>query len=151
MAMDEARRDLQDRLEEVLGKEHALTLMAALPPTEGATKADVANLREDMRAMEARLETRLATKAALQELREDMRAMEGRLATKAALEELREDMRAIEARVNERIDLKVESSENRVIAAFRKELVAQTRVFVFSTLTAVVTVGGLAVVAGRVG
>ena len=117
MAMDEARRDLQHRLEEVLGKEHALTLMAALPPGEGATRADVGNLREDMRAVEVNL-------------REDMRAMEGRL--------------------NERIDLKIESSENRVIAAFRKELVAQTRVFVFSTLTAVVTVGGLAVAAGRV-
>ncbi len=122
MAMEQARRDLQDRLEELLGKEHALTLMAALPPSEAATKADIEALR-------------LSTQGDVENLRTDLRA----------------EMRDMEARLIERVDLKIESSENRVIAAFRKELVAQTRVFVFSTLTSVVTVGGLAVAAGRFG
>ncbi len=69
---------------------------------------------------------------------------------------LREEMRSMEGRLNERIDLKVETTEHRMIAVFeqgfgglRQDLSAQTRVYVYSMLSAVVAVGGLAVAAVR--
>lgn len=58
MAIDEAMRHrIHDRLETLLGSEEAAALMAALPPSEVATKSDL----EDLRA---------ATKNDLEHLRE---------------------------------------------------------------------------------
>jgi hypothetical protein len=58
MAIDEAMRHrIHDRLETLLGSEEAAALMAALPPSEVATKQDL----EDLRA---------ATKNDLEHLRE---------------------------------------------------------------------------------
>lgn len=122
MAMEEARRDLQHRLEEVLGKEHALTLMAALPHDDPVTRTE---LRTELELTRTEMKT---------------------------------ELERVEARLAERIDLKAETSEHRMISALerglgdlRKEMVAQTRVFVFSTLTAVIASSGLAVTATRLG
>lgn len=47
MELDEAMRHrIHDRLEHVLGTEEAAALMAALPPSEVATKDDLEHLRE---------------------------------------------------------------------------------------------------------
>jgi hypothetical protein len=46
MAIDEAMRHrIHDRLETLLGSEEAAALMAALPPSEVATKSDLGDLR----------------------------------------------------------------------------------------------------------
>ena len=47
MAIDDAMRHrIHDRLEHLLGTDEAAALMAALPPTEVATKSDLEHLRE---------------------------------------------------------------------------------------------------------
>jgi hypothetical protein len=58
MVSEPARYSLYARLEEVLGGEHAETLMAGLPqypPTEVATKADLARLEGRFDRLEDRL------------------------------------------------------------------------------------------------
>ncbi|MBA3372239.1 MAG: hypothetical protein H0T98_01735 [Euzebyaceae bacterium] len=59
MAVEErARQDLFDRLEQVLGTPHALTLMAYLPQVEGpdvATSGDVAQVRSDLTDLDLNL------------------------------------------------------------------------------------------------
>lgn len=59
MVSESARHALYARLEEVLGGEHARTLMASLPTyplTEVATKSDVARLEERMERLEERMD-----------------------------------------------------------------------------------------------
>jgi hypothetical protein len=59
MVSEPARRSLYARLEEVLGGEHAETLMASLPPyppSEVATKADVARLEGRFDRLEDRFD-----------------------------------------------------------------------------------------------
>ncbi|CAN5410087.1 MAG: hypothetical protein ACR2MC_05695 [Actinomycetota bacterium] len=115
MAVDErSRRAMRSRLEEVLGEEYATTLMEYLPPEEVATKRDLDGLN-------------------------------GRL------DGLERNMVAMEQRLNERIDLKTESLENRLHSAIdnlatsvAKDMVAQTRTFIFATLSALATVAALA-------
>ena len=129
MAIDErARHDLLKKLEELLGEERALTLMTGLPREEPATK-------KDLDAVEGRLVLR-------------MDGLEGR-------------MDGLEGRVEameDRLIMRIDSSADRVLGELHqrigevyKELVNQTRVFVLSTVGAVVTVGGLAVAAARFG
>ena len=51
----------------------------------------------------------------------------------------------------ERLDARVEAAEQRVLATLRGEMVHQTRTMVFATSSAVLTVGGLAFAAARLG
>ena len=60
---------------------------------DGRNRKDMAVLREDMKALEGRLEARI--NGAIDGLREDMRATEGRL---------REELKALEGRLEARID-----------------------------------------------
>src|SRR5438874_9281810 len=65
---EESRHQLYIRLEELLGREEATTLMEYLPPVgwaDVATKHDLDHLaavtKRDLDVLEARLETRIAT------------------------------------------------------------------------------------------
>ena len=133
MAVDErSRRAMRSRLEEVLGEEHATTLMEYLPPEEVSTKRDLGGLEE-------RLTLRIS-------------GVEGRMdGLEKRMDGLERNMSAMEQRLNERIDLKTESLENRLHSAIdnlatsvAKDMVAQTRTFIFATLTALATVAALA-------
>jgi hypothetical protein len=58
-ATESARHALYSQLQEVLGDDHADTLMAYLPhhrSDEAATKADIADLRADMTRLEDRFD-----------------------------------------------------------------------------------------------
>ena len=60
-ANDAARHALYSRLEDVLGRDHADTLMTHLPRDRSddvATKGDLAVIREDIARLEARFEAR---------------------------------------------------------------------------------------------
>lgn len=63
MPVDErSRHEMYSRLEAVLGREHAMTLMEHLPPVgwaDVATKQDIARLEHDIDALEGRLSERL--------------------------------------------------------------------------------------------
>ncbi len=64
----------------------------------------------------------------------------GEVATRRDLDHLREELTS-----------RIEASEQRLRAEFGKDLAAQTRTFVLAMTGAVVTVGGLAVTAARLG
>jgi len=140
MAVDErSRRAMRSRLEEVLGEEHATTLMEYLPPEEVATKRDLDGLEERLTLRISGVEGR-------------MDGLEGRMdGLNGRMDGLERNMVAMEQRLNERIDLKTESLENRLHSAIdnlatsvAKDMVAQTRTFIFATLTALATVAALA-------
>ena len=140
MAVDErSRRAMRSRLEEVLGEEHATTLMEYLPPEEVATKRDLEGLEERLTLRFSGVEGRMDG------LNGRMDGLSGRM------DRLERNMIAMEQRLNERIDLKTESLENRLHSAIdnlatpvAKDMVAQTRTFIFATLTALATVAALA-------
>jgi hypothetical protein len=140
MAVDEhSRRAMRSRLEEVLGEEHATTLMEYLPPEEVATKRDLEGLEERLTLRFSGVEGRMDW------LSGRMDGLSGRM------DGLERNMIAMEQRLNERIDLKTESLENRLHSAIgnlatsvAKDMVAQTRTFIFATLTALATVAALA-------
>lgn len=97
------RTALRRRLEEVLGEEHATTLMSNLPAEELATKAD---LEREVRTV-------------------------------------RTEMAAMEQRLNHRF----EALEHRVTATFRKELIAQGRIYMLVTIAGMGIIGSLVVAA----
>ena len=66
---EESRHDLYRRLEEVLGRAEATTLMEHLPPvgwSDVATRHDVDGVRSDLDALESRLVGRLEREMRLQ-------------------------------------------------------------------------------------
>ena len=150
MAVSErSRHELQRRLEEVLGYEHAVVLMDHLPMGEPATKAD-------LDAVEQRLGLRIDRL----ELRID--GLDTRIdGLKRNIGELNTGMGALEARLNERIDLKTESAKNELRALMhegfgavheqfgllRTDMAAQTRVYFFSTVGALISVAAVMVAA----
>jgi hypothetical protein len=120
MPVDErSRHALYLRLEEVLGREEAATLMESLPPggwAEVATKPDLENLAA---------------------------------ATKRDLEHLAEVNRKEHEHLAEVNRQEHEALEHRLLAAFRKEFAAQTRTFTFALLGSFLTSTGMAVALAR--
>ncbi|MDQ3662607.1 MAG: hypothetical protein M3454_16450 [Actinomycetota bacterium] len=129
MSVEErSRLAMRRRLEEVLGEEHATTLMEYLPPEELATKRDLEGLEQRLTLRISGLEGR-------------MDGLEGRMVG-----------------LSERIDLKTESLEHRLHSAIdnlgtsvAKDMIAQTRTFVFSTLGAMASTAALTFAAIRLG
>ena len=129
MAVDEAARHrLHDRLEQVLGVEEATILMAHLPPVgwaDVATKRDLDALQEaNRREHEVITET---FRGELQAITE---------ANRLEHELLRQS---------------IETSEQRILATVRADTLQQTRTMMFALATAVISVGGLAFAAARLG
>ncbi len=143
MSVEErSRLAMRRRLEEVLGEEHATTLMEYLPPEELATKRDLEGLEQRLTLRISGLEGR-------------MDGLEGRM------DGLEGRMDGLEGRMvglSERIDLKTESLEHRLHSAIdnlgtsvAKDMIAQTRTFVFSTLGAMASTAALTFAAIRLG
>lgn len=144
MAVDDrSRRAMRRRLEEVLGEENATTLMEYLPPEELATKRDLEGLEQRLTLRMSGAEGRMDGR--MDGLEGRMDGLEGRMGG------LERNMFAMEQRLNERIDLKTESCENRLHSAIdnlatsvAKDMVAQTRTFIFATLSALAAMAAFA-------
>ncbi len=59
------------------------------------------------------------------------------------------DLDQLEARLLEATDLKLQATEQRVLATFRAEVNSQTRIMIFSMATAFVGVAGVTLAAAR--
>ncbi|MGI8876013.1 MAG: hypothetical protein ACR2KP_17170, partial [Egibacteraceae bacterium] len=117
MAVDEAaRRQLRTRLVELLGEEEAITLMTQLPPSgwgEVATRSNVADVAADVERLSARVDGLSAE-------------MDRRFA------DVDRRLEAIERQLVRQDDM---------IDALRREIVTQTRVFLFGVVTSTSMVG----------
>ena len=143
MAGDESSRQaLRRRLDEVLGREHALTLMDQLSGAGAATTGDILALEERMDSkMDARFiafEERMDAK---------LETLEGRMVSKLAALEERMDSKL--AALEERMSLRDEALEHRLTATFRNELITQTRTFFLGMVGSITTVATLAFAAAR--
>ncbi|MGH2828489.1 MAG: hypothetical protein ACRDKF_16130 [Actinomycetota bacterium] len=123
VADEKARAELQRRLDEILGPEPAATLMGALPSEPVATKVT-------------------------------LDALEERMNLRFEQVDLRFDL------FDEKMDLRFELFENRILAAlheaiglvrsdFSTQLIAQTRTFVFATISTLIALAALGVAALR--
>ncbi len=125
MTVDErSRHALYRKLEEILGREDATTLMEHLPPVGWAgvaTKRDLDHLA-------------VATKRDLDHLAE---------ANQRDHSHLQADLVQLEIRMTGRM----ETMEHRVLATFRKELTSQTRTFALAMTGSFLTAAGIAVAA----
>jgi hypothetical protein len=122
MAVDErARHELHERLDEVLRREEATTLMSLLPPVgwaDVATKHDLSSLGRELRAEMAQLSSEL--RGELAEVRSEIGQLRSEL--RGEIVEVRGELRA----------------------EFHRDLAVLTRTLVISMLTTVIAVAGLA-------
>ena len=154
MVVDErSRRAMRRRLEEILGEEHATTLMEYLPPEEFATKRDLEGLEQRLTLRISGAEGRMdGLEGHMDGLEGHMDGLEGHMdGLEGRMGGLERNMLAMEQRLNQRIDLKIESSENRLHSAIdnlatsvAKDMVAQARTFIFATLGALAAMAALA-------
>jgi predicted nuclease with TOPRIM domain len=123
------RDSLYVKLREVLGDKQAATLMELLPPDREqlATKADILDLKTELRADLAELKTEL--KADVTELRSEFG-------------ELRADVSLLNERMDRMESLMVKFDER--LWEFHGALRSQTRTFVTATVSSMMGVGGLA-------
>ncbi len=150
MAVDErARFALYERLEGALGTEAATTLLEHLPPVGWA---DVATKR-DLDQLEQRIDARFhGVDARFTSVDARFTSIDARFdAVDARFDAVDARFDALEVRIDDRI----EACEQRLLAAFRGELVAavvgQTRTTIFAMAGTVVSVGGLVLAAARLG
>jgi hypothetical protein len=61
------------------------------------------------------------------------------------------DLDQLAAATKRDLDLRLEATKHELIATFRQEFVRQTRTMIFAVIGAVASVGGLVVVAARLG
>lgn len=123
-------------MEGVLGQEHAATLLRG---EQVATKADLQNEGQLLRGDLAILRRDLENQGQL--VRGDVEVLRGEMENQG--QGLRREIADVEERLTERFDLKMEGLEHRLAATFRKELIAQTRAFMFVTIAAMGVIGSL--------
>jgi len=153
MAVDEeARRGLEDRLDTVLGREHATTLMRYLPSEELAAKRDLKALEPRFVAIDRRFDAvdlRFdAVDLRFDRLEERVTGMEQHMiGFDYRMDGL--ELRLVE--VERRTELRIESARDRVLAALheslgaiRMDLINQTRLLFFSMIATLMTLAGLA-------
>jgi chromosome segregation ATPase len=149
---EQALDELRTRLERVLGPEEAATLMDHLPPDRAATKADLEALERTSDDRFGAVDRRFdavdrkfdAVDRRFDEVDRKFVEVEHRFTVlDIRLEEL-------EKRLNERIDARSEILEHRVLGAlsgvredFATQLNVQTRISVFSTISALITLAAL--------
>ncbi|MDQ3660556.1 MAG: hypothetical protein M3454_05760 [Actinomycetota bacterium] len=146
MAVDEeARRGLEDRLDTVLGREHATTLMRYLPSEELATKQDLKALEPRFDGIDQRfdgIDQRFdGLEARVTSLEHHMVGFGHRMDGY--------ELRLVE--MERRTELRIESARDRVLAAvhegiggLRMDLINQTRLLFFSMIATLMTLAGLA-------
>jgi hypothetical protein len=121
MTIDEqSRHQLYVKLEEVLGSEEASILMEHLPPVGWAD---------------------VATKRDLDQLAADFNRGHDRLA--GEIDHLRESFGRELDELERRNQIEHKRLEHALLAAFRGELIVQTRTMMFALASAVLTMGGL--------
>ena len=163
---EEARHELYTKLEALLGRAEATTLMEHLPPVGWA---DVAT-RRDLDQLEGRMDMRFAA------VGQDLGQLEGRMDMRFAamgkvLERLEErmdlrfaatqlDVEQLEVRVGLRLTAEanrlegiiatgLESLEKRFEAKLGSAIAAQTRVIIFTVLASIGTAAGVVSAIGR--
>lgn len=146
MAVDEdARRGLEDRLETVLGREHATTLMRYLPWEELATKHDLKALEPRFDGIDKRFD---AVDLRFDRLEERVTGLEHHMIGFGHRMDGYE-LRLVE--MERRTELRIDSSRDRVLAALhegigglRMDLINQTRLLFFAMIATLMTLAGLA-------
>ena len=149
MTTETPRVALFQRLNEVLGPDHASTLMTYLPTEEPATKSDIGEMKSaisdvksairDLKSDVSELRTELKTD--ISELRTELKTDISELRT-----ELKTDLREMEQRLGQRIDgidTRLNSHDQRfdnVHEAMRQ----QTRTFIFAATGTMVTLSAVA-------
>ncbi len=131
-AQGQGRADLLAQLSELLGPEHAATIMESLPPrpwSELATKDDLVPIRGDIALLKSDVAV-LKTDVAV--LRTDLTG-------------LREDVNRRFDHLGETLELRFASQGDRLEALLRERIDAQTKLLVFSILGAVLTAAGIAI------
>ncbi|MGH8899182.1 MAG: hypothetical protein ACRDZ4_19680 [Egibacteraceae bacterium] len=175
MVVDErARHELFDRLEDVLGAEHAVTVMEHLPPVgwaDVATKhdlsaqiglarrdlaaeiglvrrdlsAEIGLVRRDLAALEERLDLRI--EGLSQEFRSEIGSVRQEL--RSGIGSVRQELRSGIGSVR----LEMSEMKQETIAVLRAELsnalTAQTRTLMFTVLAALTSMTALVLAAGR--
>ena len=145
MTTETPRVALYQRLNEVLGPDHASTLMTYLPPGEPASKADVTDVKSaitDLKSVVSVLMTTLKTD--ISELRTELKTDISELRT-----ELKSDLRDMEKRLSARID-GVDTRLNNHEVRFdnvHEAMRQQTRTFILATTGSMVTLSAVAFVA----
>ena len=153
MAVDEEpRRGLEGRLDTVLGREHATTLMRYLPSEELAAKRDLKALEPRFVAIDRRFDAvdlRFdAVDLRFDRLQERVAGMEQHMiGFDYRMDRL--ELRLVE--VERRTELRIESARDRVLAALheglgaiRMDLINQTRLLFLSMIATLMTLAGLA-------
>ncbi|MGH8885465.1 MAG: hypothetical protein ACRDYX_09890 [Egibacteraceae bacterium] len=153
MVVDErARHELFDRLEDVLGAEHAVTVMEHLPPVgwaDVATKhdlsAEIGLVRRDLSAEIGLVRRDLAALEERLDLRIDGLSQEFRSEIGSVRQELRSEIGSVRLEMGE--------MKQETIAVLRAELsnalTAQTKTLMFTVLAALTSMTALVLAAGR--
>jgi hypothetical protein len=138
-AYGQGRADLLARLSELLGPEHAATLMESRHPrpwSELTTKDDLVPIRDDIALLKADVAV-LKTDVAV--LKTDVAVL------RTDLTGLREDVNRRFDHLGETLELRFASQGDRLEALLRERIDAQTKLLVFSILGAVLTAAGIAI------
>jgi hypothetical protein len=150
---EQGRHELFLALEGALGTEPARTLMGQLPPRRWddlATHDDLARFDERFVRIDERFE-RIDERFTVVDQRFDRieRRLDGHDARFSGIEQT---LARIEAKFDGKfrgLDDRFEASENRVIAEFRGELIAHSRLMFYSMIGAIFTAASLAFAAVR--
>ncbi|MGI8940278.1 MAG: hypothetical protein ACR2H7_00075 [Actinomycetota bacterium] len=152
VANEAAREELRRSLERVLGAAETATLMGVLPAEQPATRSDLeahrAETKSDLEALGATIKS-------------DLEALEERMG--ARFEQVDARFGQVDARfeqVDEKIDHRFEVFEYKLLAAlhqeigmvrtdFTKQLIGQTKAFIFAMLSTLIALAALGVAALR--
>jgi len=145
VANEAAREELRRSLERVLGAAETATLMGVLPAEQPATRSDLeahrAETKSDLEALGATIKS-------------DLEALEERMDARF------EQVDARFEQVDEKIDHRFEVFEYKLLAAlhqeigmvrtdFTKQLIGQTKAFIFAMLSTLIALAALGVAALR--
>jgi hypothetical protein len=163
MAVDERSRiELQNRLEQVLGEAPAMTLMESLPRGSPATKDDIDELRHTMDerfvgvdrrfdGMDERsdgIDQRLdGVDQRLEGIDHRLDGLGGRLdGVELRLESIDLRFGVMDERMgllSERIDSRTQSVADQLTVSLHRDIVVQSRLYMFATFGAIVGVAGV--------
>ncbi len=160
MTTETPRVALFQRLNEVLGPDHASTLMTYLPTDEPATKSDIGEMKSalgDVKSAIRDLKTnitdfRTELKTDISELRTELKTHISELRTelKTDISELRADVKSDLREMEHRLGLRMDGIDTRLnnhdqrFDHVHEAMRQQTRTFIFATIGTMVTLSALA-------